>query len=119
MPDMSGEPYPNYKPANGNGNGHANGHGNGNGRANGGYGQAPGAYGQPAADSPEVQQAKLQAQQILAAAEREAAQMIRGAEQYAGEVLANLEVEVAKALQIIQNGRHYMASRRQPGPNGY
>jgi hypothetical protein len=66
-----------------------------------------------------VQQAKREAQQILAAAEREAAQMIRGAEQYAGEVLANLEVEVAKALQIIQNGRHYMASRRQPGPNGY
>lgn len=118
MPDMSGEPYPNYKPANGNGNGH----GNGNGRANGGYGQTPGAYGpagQPAADSPEVQQAKLQAQQILAAAEREAAQMIRGAEQYAAEVLANLEVEVAKSLQIIQNGRQYLHSRRQPGPQGY
>ncbi|MNS12191.1 cytoskeletal protein RodZ [compost metagenome] len=112
LPPMPDDTY-NYKPA----NGHGNGHGNGNGRSNGGFNQALSSLngGEPA----EVQQAKMQAQQILSAAEREAAQMIRGAEQYAAEVLANLEVEVAKSLQIIQNGRQYLHSRRQPGPQGY
>jgi transcriptional regulator with XRE-family HTH domain len=108
MPEMP-ERFPSPKPANGNGNGHR-GH-------DGGFNAALSSLspGEPV----EVQQAKMQAQQILAAAEREAQQMIRGAEQYAAEVLSNLEVEVAKALQIIQNGRQYLNTRRQPGPHGY
>ena len=111
LPSMPDDTY-NYKPA----NGHGNGHGHGNGRSNGNFSQALSSLN---GDPVEVQQAKMQAQQILSAAEREAAQMIRGAEQYAAEVLANLEVEVAKSLQIIQNGRQYLHSRRQPGPQGY
>jgi transcriptional regulator with XRE-family HTH domain len=119
MPEMPGDPYNQYKPANGNGraNGGNGSHGNGGYRgADAGFNQALSSLG---GESAEVHQAKLQAQQILAAAERDAQQMIRGAEQYAAEVLANLEVEVAKALQIIQNGRQYINSRRQPGPHGF
>lgn len=111
MPEMS-EPYPSYKPANG--NGRANGPSSYRG-ADAGYNAALSTVqgGEPL----EVQQARAQAQQILAQAERDAAQLIKGAEQYAAEVLSNLEGEVAKALHIIQNGRQYLHSRR--GPNGY
>lgn len=68
-------------------------------------------------ESGDVRTAKQQAEQILAAAEREAQQLIRGAEQYASEVLGQLEDEVARSLQIIQNGRQYLASQR--GPRGF
>jgi transcriptional regulator with XRE-family HTH domain len=113
------DPYP-YRANGGGGNGgHGNGgtgHGNGHRGTDAGY---PPAYAPSGGEAHEVQAARLQAQQILANAEREAQQMIQGAEQYAAQVLANLEVEVAKALQIIQNGRHYLNTRRQGGPNGH
>ena len=110
MPEMSGDPTSSYRPANGRSNGSGY-------RAGAGFSDALATVS--GGESPEVQQAKQQAQQILAAAEREAQQMVRGAEQYAAEVLSNLEVEVAKALQIIQNGRHYLATRRPNGPKGH
>jgi hypothetical protein len=60
----------------------------------------------------------LAAQQILATAERDAQQLVRGAESYADDVLATLETEVDKALQIVRNGREFLKMRRQPASPG-
>jgi transcriptional regulator with XRE-family HTH domain len=107
MADSHGDFSPFKKPFS-NGNGQAN----GNGRA--AYGAVP-----EATESGEARQAQMQAQQIIGAAEREAQQLVRGAERYADEVLAELEGEIAKALQTIKNGRQFLASRRGlSGPVG-
>lgn len=74
----------------------------------------------PVAASPspgDLMEARAQAQQIVLAAEREARQLVQGAEGYADEVLQRLEGEVANALQIVQNGRQFLASRRRTGPS--
>jgi transcriptional regulator with XRE-family HTH domain len=63
----------------------------------------------------DLMEARTQAQQIVLAAEREARQLVRGAEGYADDVLAGLESEVSAVLQIIQNGRQFLASRRRAG----
>lgn len=63
----------------------------------------------------DLMEARTQAQQIVLAAEREARQLVRGAEGYADEVLGNLESEVMAVLQIVQNGRQFLASRRRSG----
>lgn len=60
------------------------------------------------ADPAEVAQVRL----VLADAEREARQLVNGAEAYADDVLSKLEREVENALQIIRNGRSFLASRR-------
>jgi hypothetical protein len=70
----------------------------------------------PAATPPEVEDARAQAQQILLAAEREARELVRGAEGYADEVLGQLEAEVSATLTTIQNGRQFLAARRRSGP---
>lgn len=67
----------------------------------------------------EVRQARMQAQQILQGADRDAREMVAGAERYADDVLAQLEGEVGKALQIIRNGRQFLQSRRHGGSAGY
>lgn len=61
----------------------------------------------------EVQQAKQQAHQILASAQREAQEMRVAAERYADQVLAQLESEVHRSLQTVRNGRAYLQSRRR------
>lgn len=128
LPSDSFNPFKSGFGANGNGNGH----GNGNGRHHvpEGPAQVPtslssvvpavpnGHYMAADADAIEVRQAKMQAQQILTAAEREAHSMVRGAERYADDVLAELEAEIGKTLQIVRNGRQFLQSRRQPGPTG-
>lgn len=86
--------------------------------SSGASGRYSGGAAQPEVDAIEVRNAKMQAQQILSAAERDAQQLVRGAERYADEVLAELEGEIAKALTTIRNGRQFLASRRQPGPLG-
>lgn len=63
----------------------------------------------------DLMEARTQAQQIVLAAEREARQLVRGAEGYADDVLSNLESEVVAVLQIVQNGRQFLASRRRSG----
>ena len=119
MADLSGESFNPFKATfSPNGNGHANGR---NGHSSNGHGshghKANGTATAPAeADVLEVRQAKLQAQQILGAAERDAENLVRGAERYADDVLATLEREIAQTLQTIQNGRQFLASRRQAGP---
>jgi transcriptional regulator with XRE-family HTH domain len=67
---------------------------------------------------PADQRPSQQAQQLLAAAERDARQLVRGAESYADDVLSTLELEVDKALQIIRNGRQFLEMRRQNGSTG-
>jgi hypothetical protein len=64
------------------------------------------------ADPQDVVEAQARAQQILLDAEREARHLVRGAEAYADEVLGQLELEVGQSLQIVQNGRSFLASRR-------
>lgn len=75
----------------------------------------------PAGSAPvsasDLMDARAQAQQILLSAEREARQLVQGAEGYADEVLQRLEGEVANALQIVQNGRQFLSSRRRTGPS--
>lgn len=61
----------------------------------------------------DVLAARAQAQEILLAAEREARQLVRGAESYADEVLGQLEAEVAQSLQVIVNGRQFLEARRR------
>ncbi|MEB3283741.1 MAG: helix-turn-helix domain-containing protein [Candidatus Sericytochromatia bacterium] len=61
----------------------------------------------------DLMEARSQAQQIVLSAEREARQLMRGAEGYADEVLGSLEEEVSSVLQVIQNGRQFLASRRR------
>ena len=75
---------------------------------------APVAYFTPprGADPQDVVEAQARAQQILLDAEREARHLVRGAEAYADEVLGQLELEVGQSLQIVQNGRSFLASRR-------
>lgn len=46
-------------------------------------------------------------------AERQARELVRGAEQYADQVLSQLESEIAKSLGIIRNGRQFLAQKRQ------
>lgn len=70
------------------------------------------------AEPSEVLDARAQAQQVLLAAEREARELVRGAESYADEVLGQLEAEVAATLQVILNGRQFLAARRRSGPPG-
>jgi transcriptional regulator with XRE-family HTH domain len=70
----------------------------------------------PAVPHGEMMETRAKAQQILLDAEREARQLVQGAEGYADEVLERLEGEVANALQIVQNGRLFLASRRRTGP---
>lgn len=127
MADLPGDPF-NFKSAFG-GNGHTNGNGNGRPQAEG-PASIPtslssvvpavpnGHYMAADVDPIDVRQAKMQAQQILTAAEREAHSMVRGAERYADDVLAELEAEIGKTLQIVRNGRQFLQSRRQPGPTG-
>jgi len=124
-PEAPAESYSPFKGMlGGNGNGRAasngrNGHDvahapNGNGNGNGAH-----VYLASEGEAAELRQAKLQAQQILTSAEREAQQMVRGAEVYADDVLAQLEGEIAKTLQIIHNGRQFLQTRRQPGSIGH
>lgn len=61
----------------------------------------------------EIQQAKLQAQQIIANAQREAMELRTAAERYADQVLAQLESEVNRSLQTVRNGRAFLQSRRR------
>lgn len=61
----------------------------------------------------EIQQAKLQAQQIIANAQREALELRTSAERYADQVLAQLENEVNRSLQTVRNGRAFLQSRRR------
>lgn len=49
----------------------------------------------------------------LQEAERQARELVRGAEQYADQVLSQLESEIAKSLGIIRNGRQFLAQKRQ------
>lgn len=115
-----------------------NGNGNGNGHRNGGNGHstAPvnaeivretppplspargpslnqlfGATPEPVAPVSFAAEA-AQARQIVADAEHQARQLVSGAEAYADDVLSKLEREVETALQIIRNGRSFLASRR-------
>lgn len=127
QPEPAAESYSPFKGMlGGNGNGRSNGNGrNGhdavhtaNGHANG-NGHGTHVYLAAEGESADLRQAKLQAQQILTSAEREAQQMVRGAEVYADDVLAQLESEVAKTLQIIHNGRQFLQARRQPGSLGH
>lgn len=76
------------------------------------------SFFRPAAEPTEVLDARAQAQQILLAAEREARQLVSGAESYADEVLGQLEAEVVATLAVIQNGRHFLAARQRSGPQG-
>lgn len=78
---------------------------------------APAAYFTPprGADPQDVIEAQARAQQILLDAEREARHLLRGAEAYADEVLGRLEAEVGQTLQIVQNGRAFLATRRSAG----
>lgn len=78
---------------------------------------APSFFRQPA-EPAEILDARAQAQQILLSAEREARQLVRGAESYADEVLSQLEAEVAATLNVIQNGRQFLAARQRSGPQG-
>ncbi len=133
-----------YGNGSGNGNGHANGHG---GYAQAPT-MTPPTYDQPMNASPElplatppapaahapsphapsffrqagepaeVLDARAQAQQILLGAEREARQLVRGAESYADEVLGQLEAEVTATLNVVQNGRQFLAARQRSGPQG-
>jgi transcriptional regulator with XRE-family HTH domain len=75
---------------------------------------APASYFTPprGSDPQDVLEAQARAQQILLDAEREARHLVRGAEAYADEVLGQLEAEVGQTLQIVQNGRAFLASRR-------
>ena len=128
MADLPGDSFNPFKSAFG-GNGHGNGHTNGH-HVPEGPASVPtslssvvpavpnGHYMAADVDAIEVRQAKMQAQQILTAAEREAHSMVRGAERYADDVLAELEAEIGKTLQIVRNGRQFLQSRRQPGPTG-
>lgn len=131
MADLPGDPFnplkASYKP---NGNGHANGNGHSNGHTHGNghsitdtfsdaLSALKGNGARPGEDNGEVRQARMQAQQIKDTAEREAREMIMGAERYADDVLAQLEGEVGKALQIIRNGRQFLQARRHGGPTGY
>lgn len=109
MADMPGDPFPPYKPS-------SNGFGRSNGKSHAMNGN--GTYMVAEADAPEVRQAKMQAQQILTSAEREAEQIQRGAERYADEVLAELESEIGKTLQVVRNGRQFLQMRRQGHPGG-
>jgi hypothetical protein len=109
-----------------------NGHGNGNGHAQVAQVEvvqpvAPPAPPAPrgpslnqlfgAARAPEPDPAEAaQAQQVLANAERDARRLVEGAEAYADDVLSKLEREVENALQIIRNGRSFLASRRDANP---
>lgn len=61
----------------------------------------------------EIQQAKLQAQQIIANAQREATELRLAAERYADQVLGQLENEVNRSLQTVRNGRAFLQSRRR------
>ena len=79
--------------------------------------QAPSFFRQPT-EPAELADARAQAQQILLAAEREARQLVHGAEGYADEVLGQLEAEVTATLQVILNGRQFLAARRRSGPQG-
>lgn len=103
---------------------YANGHGSGRGVslsqliAGGPRQEAPARQEPIVMESPDVRQAQAQAQQVLSQAERDAQQLVRGAEAYADEVLAALEVEVARALDTIRNGRQFLQLRRQGGPSG-
>jgi len=125
-------PFTSYRGGNGNGNGHhANGHTNGNGHAPVHPEIVPEAPVPArglslnqllggAAARPEPSPAEAaQARQTLADAEQQARQLVQGAEAYADDVLSKLEREVETALQIIRNGRSFLASRRDdqaPGP---
>lgn len=61
----------------------------------------------------EIARAKVEAQRIVAEAQREAHEMRVSAERYADQVLAQLEAEVSRALQTVRNGRAYLQSRRK------
>lgn len=69
-------------------------------------------------DGAEVARLEADARQKLAHAERQAEQLVRGAESYADDVLATLEAEIEKTLQIVRNGRQFLQLRRQPGTPG-
>jgi hypothetical protein len=126
-------PFTSYRGGNGNGNG--NGHRNGNGN---GHAAPPVQPVQPEVvrEAPPLAPARgpslnqlfgaareaapqesyaadaAQARQIVADAEHQARQLVSGAEAYADDVLSKLEREVENALQIIRNGRSFLASRR-------
>lgn len=68
------------------------------------------------ADEGEVDRARLEAQKIVAEAQREAHEMRVSAERYADQVLAQLESEVSRALQTVRNGRAFLQSRRRKHP---
>jgi transcriptional regulator with XRE-family HTH domain len=48
-------------------------------------------------------------------AEREAQELMRGADRYVNDVLGKLETEVGKALQIVRNGRQMLKARKNGG----
>jgi cytoskeleton protein RodZ len=64
--------------------------------------------------------ARQQADDILAKAREEAARLRQGAEQYADQVLSQLESDVGRTLAVIRNGRSHLQSRsrvrRTPEP---
>ena len=115
-------PYPRGRgPRNGHSNGQANGHpsGQANGHSNGhSNGRSAWEPQDLVMEADDTRYARSQAQQILQTAEHDAQQMLRGAERYADDVLAQLEIEVTRALQIISNGRLFLQSKRQSGYNG-
>lgn len=56
---------------------------------------------------------RVQAQQLLTNAQREAHEMRVSAERYADQVLSQLEGDVNRALQIVRNGRLFIQSKRR------
>lgn len=126
MADLPGEPFNPLKATvkpNGHGNGHSNGMSAGPSITDT-FSEALSALkgngaSRVAEEPVEVRQARMQAQQILQGADRDAREMVAGAERYADDVLAQLEGEVGKALQIIRNGRQFLQSRRHGGSAGY
>lgn len=75
--------------------------------------EAPLEVSLPSLSTQEVQQAKQQAQHLVASAQREAQELRIAAERYADQVLAQLESEINRSLQTVRNGRAYLHSRRR------
>jgi cell division septum initiation protein DivIVA len=55
--------------------------------------------------------ARQQADDIIGKAREEAARLRQGAEQYADQILSQLESDIGRTLAVIKNGRSHLQSR--------